>query len=948
LNEASFYLIQTFTNLLITEFMYHPTGSTNYDADEFEFIELKNVASTNLELSGVRFTNGIGYTFPIGTVVGPGEFVVLVSNPAAFTNRYPAARFDGVYTGRLSNGGEKIALVHASGAPLVALTYSDRSPWPVAADGSGFSLVPVNPNLNPNPDEPLNWRASTSIGGSPGADDPPSAIGRIWINEVLTHTDPPELDAIELYNPNSTNVDIRYWYLTDQRAVPKKYQIRFQTVIPAGGYVVFTEADFNEYPGATNSFLLDSHGEEIYLYSADATGNLTGYSDGFSFGAAQNGVSFGRHTISTGEAHYPAQRGTNSLGLANLGPRIGPVVINEIQYHPALGDAEFIELKNVTNTPVKLYDPAYPTNTWRVAGLGYSFPQNSEIPPNGLLLLVGSDPGSFRSRHNVPAAVQVLGPFAGVLQDSGELLQLQRPDAPDLDTNTGTFFTPYIDVDAVRYNDKTPWPTNADGAGPSLERLNAAAYGNDPINWRASPGPASPGLENTGNRLPLVNAGGDRTVEGSVFPLAIALNGTVMDDGLPNPPGALTASWSQVSGPGAVTFGNANQLSTTVSFPGVGTYAVRLTASDGELSASDEAAFVIQRSPAAISLVRAGSVWKYLDNGSNQGTNWTARTFNDSSWASGRAQLGYGDGDEATVVSFGPDSANKYVTTYFRHTFAVTNAPTVTGLTVRLLRDDGAVVYLNGREIFRSNMPEGVINYLTLASGIVGGADESTFYPQQVDPSLLFNGNNVLGVEIHQQSSQTSSDISFDLELAGLAYPPNQPPTVNAGPDLTITLPNGATLAGMVTDDGLPIPPGQPAVTWSRVSGPGTVAFANPNAVTTTASFSAPGVYILRLAANDGAASASDDLTVTVNAAAPELRVDSIDFTGGAAPAVRIHFTAVAGQTYTVQYRNSLASGSWAKLADVPSQGTTRIVEIPDDGISVSTTRYYRIVSPQQ
>ena len=147
--------------------------------------------------------------------------------------------------------------------------------------------------------------------------------------------------------------------------------------------------------------------------------------------------------------------------------------------------------------------------------------------------------------------MQIFGPFPGTLQGNGETLALQRPDPPDLDTNTGTFFIPYVDVDVVRYNDKVPWPTNADGFGPSLERLNAGAYGNDPINWRASPGAASPGLENTGNRLPIANAGFDQSFTGTNFPLAVTLNGTATDDGQPNPPGALTMTWSQVSGPGA-------------------------------------------------------------------------------------------------------------------------------------------------------------------------------------------------------------------------------------------------------------------------------------------------------------------------------------------------------------------------------------------------------------
>src|SRR5947207_12225321 len=102
---------------------------------------------------------------------------------------------------------------------------------------------------------------------------------------------------------------------------------------------------------------------------------------------------------------------------------------------------------------------------------------------------------------------------------------------------------------------------------------------------------------------------------------------------------------------------------------------------------------------AQISLVSTGSVWKYLDNGSDQGSGWTARDFVDGAWASGPAQLGYGDGDEATMVGFGPDANNKYITTYFRRHFNVTDASSITNLRARIQRDDGAVAYLNGVEV---------------------------------------------------------------------------------------------------------------------------------------------------------------------------------------------------------------------------------------------------------
>ncbi|MFH0793802.1 MAG: metallophosphoesterase, partial [bacterium] len=99
------------------------------------------------------------------------------------------------------------------------------------------------------------------------------------------------------------------------------------------------------------------------------------------------------------------------------------------------------------------------------------------------------------------------------------------------------------------------------------------------------------------------------------------------------------------------------------------------------------------------------ATWRYRDNGSNQGTAWRETTFDDSSWTTGPAELGYGDGDEATLVSFGGNPNNKYTTTYFRRVFQVQDPAQYAGLRFQIIRDDGAVVYLNGTEVFRSNMP---------------------------------------------------------------------------------------------------------------------------------------------------------------------------------------------------------------------------------------------------
>src|SRR5918992_4093259 len=163
-------------------------------------------------------------------------------------------------------------------------------------------------------------------------------------------------------------------------------------------------------------------------------------------------------------------------------------------------------------------------------------------------------------------------------------------------------------------------------------------------------------------------------------------------------------------------------------------------------------------------LIASGSAWKYHDRGANLGTTWRTRSYVDRAWAAGSAQLGYGDGDEATVVRYGPNSAAKYITTYFRQTFSVADPALVQSLTLKVLRDDGAVVYLNGTEVFRTNMPAGTIAYNTLAPVAAADADETTYYTASIDPALLTAGANVLAVEVHQANG-SSSDVSFDAEL---------------------------------------------------------------------------------------------------------------------------------------------------------------------------------------
>jgi hypothetical protein len=157
------------------------------------------------------------------------------------------------------------------------------------------------------------------------------------------------------------------------------------------------------------------------------------------------------------------------------------------------------------------------------------------------------------------------------------------------------------------------------------------------------------------------------------------------------------------------------------------------------------------------------ATWRYLDNGTTPAASWTGEGFDDSVWASGPAQLGYGDGDESTVVSFGPNPNAKFITTYFRTTFNAAAVPST--LTLSLLDDDGAVVYVNGVEVARDNMPAGPVTGSTRAAANRSGAAESEIHTFSIPASLVHTGTNTIAAEVHQDAP-TSSDLSFQAALS--------------------------------------------------------------------------------------------------------------------------------------------------------------------------------------
>ncbi|MFT4626104.1 MAG: hypothetical protein ACI8PZ_004776, partial [Myxococcota bacterium] len=163
-------------------------------------------------------------------------------------------------------------------------------------------------------------------------------------------------------------------------------------------------------------------------------------------------------------------------------------------------------------------------------------------------------------------------------------------------------------------------------------------------------------------------------------------------------------------------------------------------------------------------VLAAGGTWRWWTGEDAPDADWFAGDFDDSSWTADPGPLGYGDGHIVSVLPYGPDGANKWPAAYFRYSFDVESPEQVQTLVLELLRDDGALVRLNGVELVRTNLPFGAIEHGTRALSAMGGADETTYTPTDHGPDGLVEGRNVLAVELHQATAG-SSDLGFDLTL---------------------------------------------------------------------------------------------------------------------------------------------------------------------------------------
>jgi hypothetical protein len=477
--------------LRVTEIHYNPLEQ----GDETEFLELTNISSTQtLDVSGVSFSDGPQepYVLPAGTMLSPGQSLVIAANPAALQAAYPqaaATRIFGPYLGNLSNAGERIKLDDASGNTIVDFTYSDGALWPQSADGVGASLVLIDVNTPVDQlDKPNRWRGSTVAGGTPTQAAVPNR--GVVINELLSAPIAGGAQQIELKNTSSTTMALAGWSLSDSAANLRKFTFGPGTTLAPGAYLVLSQSEVG--------FSLDDAGsDDLWLVQTDGNGRPLFFGDDVAFGASVPGEPWGRWPDGPGRLMPLIQP---TFGTTNAAPRIGNVVISEVQYHPpepsaaalaldptiTSADLEFVELTNMQDIPVQL-------DTWRIrGGIEIDFDPGTLMAEGESVVVLRFNPArpenatrlaAFRAHYGITAEIKLLGGYAGQLSNGMDHVLLQR---------NATDATEPLWVDEVVYDDVAPWPTAADGNGPSLQRLSPTESGNVASSWfAASPTPGS-------------------------------------------------------------------------------------------------------------------------------------------------------------------------------------------------------------------------------------------------------------------------------------------------------------------------------------------------------------------------------------------------------------------------------------------------------------------------
>jgi hypothetical protein len=416
---------------------------------------------------------------------------------------------------KVSNDKTQITVKNNSGVTLFGPAGEGIEPragvgndevWKLEADPSP-SIIPTS-SYNDGTSSSFGLPNQWTDAGTPNEQDfsvlragvPYSPLTSVVVNEVNTHSDLPLVDWIELYNTTNAAIDVGGWFLSDGTNDLQEYEIPASTVIPAHGFL-HIEHDVTGVSGFPFG-LNGETGDEVFLSVGDGIGGMTGERNFVEFGPAENGVSMGRYPNGAGELHRLQSRTPDAT---NTQPLVGPVVINELMYNPdnlatlpasmtSLNELEYVELYNTSASSVDLWTPyALPAGDkgWRLTGgVDIEFSVGTTMPADSYLLVVSFDPvvetaklADFRSFYGIAGSVPVVGPYGGGLNDYTETVRLRLPDVP---STVSPYDSPYVIWDTVTYFDWDEWPTEPDGSGPSLERIDPYGVADPPSNWGVS------------------------------------------------------------------------------------------------------------------------------------------------------------------------------------------------------------------------------------------------------------------------------------------------------------------------------------------------------------------------------------------------------------------------------------------------------------------------------
>ena len=448
------------TAIAITEIHYSPAPRA--DAKDLEFVELFNSNPWPEDIGGWRLSGDIDFAFPPGTAMPGGGYFVVANAPGDCMAVYGLSNVFGPYGNRLKATGT-LRLRNEHDAVMLEVNYRNKSPWPVAPDGTGHSLVLKRPSYGEN--DPRAWGASENLGGSPGAFDNLSAnpLRGVVINEILANG---TNDFIELYNHTTATVDLSGCTLSD-RVNTNRFTVPPGATLGSGQFISFDRAVLG--------FGLEFEGGNIFL--REPSGRVL---DAVAYGPQEAGVAFGR---SPDGALAFRRLAMPTPGTSNAAVRTEPVVINEIMYSSVTGvdDDQFVELFNQGTSAVDL-------TGWRFTdGIDFTFPSNTMLAASGYLVVARNLTNLLAKYTNLTAG-NTLGNFSGKLSGAGEPVALAKPTL-DRGTNAlGQWVTNtiWIDVAEVTYASGGRWPHWANGGGSSLELIDSRADATQPANWADS------------------------------------------------------------------------------------------------------------------------------------------------------------------------------------------------------------------------------------------------------------------------------------------------------------------------------------------------------------------------------------------------------------------------------------------------------------------------------